>query len=491
MIAEVERGDDSAAAVSAAVADPERASQRLRQYLRWAVLPGPTFMLALLGLYLVVRSPIVLVLSATVGLNTILQAAAYRLAGARRVDAAVLLQAVGLWTIAIAASLCGLKLFSLTAALAVLPVVAALAYVSLANLLRMTLMSTMVVAIGGAIMLLGAPFSLQAIPDVALNMIVGSGVTAVVAVCAFSLWHARFTLDEARASLQRTHRALQRSERLLEERVQRRTDELLLSQRELATARDEALAANRHKSAFLANMSHELRTPLNAVIGFSEVLGERYFGELNTKQAEYTQDIYESGRHLLELINAILDLSKIEAGHLQLSHTVLDLCSMVESAVEQARKRAAQRDVTIVVELDPAAGSVVADRQKLQQVLHNLLSNAVKFTSAGGAVTVRVGSSGWQHVDVSVADTGIGIAAEHQEAIFEAFHRGGDHARQQQGSGVGLALAKRLVELHGGRMWLRSELGKGSTFHFTLPRAAVVVRGSATRRASEWPRSSS
>ena len=476
--------------MSAAVADPERASKRLRQYLRWAVLPGPTCMLVLLGLYLLVGSPIVLVLLATVGLNTMLQAGAYRLAGARRVDAAVLLLAVGLWTIAIAASLGGLKLFSITATLAVLPVVAGLAYASLPNLRRMILLSTLVVALGGVIML-GAPFSLHQIPEVPLNLIVGSGVTMTVAACAFSLWHARFTLDDARSGLQRTHWALQRSERVLEERVQRRSDELRLSQRELTAARDEALAANRHKSAFLANMSHELRTPLNAIIGFSEALVERYFGELNAKQAEYTQDINESGRHLLHLINAILDLSKIEAGQLRLSHTILDVCALVEGAVEQARPRAAQRAVTIAVELDPATGSVEADRPKLQQVLHNLLSNAVKFTARGGAVTVRAASSGTQHVEVSVADTGIGIAPEDHQAIFEAFHRwSGDHARQQQGSGLGLALAKALVELHGGRMWLRSELGKGSTFHFTLPRTAGV-RGGVIRRASEWPRSSS
>src|SRR5262249_8417830 len=164
------------------------------------------------------------------------------------------------------------------------------------------------------------------------------------------------------SGLQRTHRALQRSERELEERVRRRSAALLLSQRELTAARDEALAANRHKSAFLANMSHELRTPLNAIIGFSEALVERYFGELNAKQAEYTQAINESGSHLLHLINAILDLSKIEAGQLQLSHTVLDVCTLVEGAVEQARRGAAQRGVTIAVELDPATGSVEADR---------------------------------------------------------------------------------------------------------------------------------
>src|SRR5262249_52065746 len=141
--------------------------------------------------------------------------------------------------------------------------------------------------------------------------------------------------------------------------------------------------------------------------------------------------------------------------------------------------------VSMAVGLDPATGSVEADRPKLQQVLNNLLSNAVKFTDPGGVVTVRVESSGRQHVEVSVADTGIGIAPKDHEAIFEAFHRwSGDGARQHPGSGLGLALAKALVELHGGRMWLRSELGKGSTFHFILPRAAVAVRGSATRRAS-------
>jgi signal transduction histidine kinase len=228
--------------------------------------------------------------------------------------------------------------------------------------------------------------------------------------------------------------------------------------------------ANRHKSEFLANMSHELRTPLNAVIGFSEVLLERMFGELNDKQAEYLADILSSGRHLLSLINDILDLSKVEAGRMDLELDTFSLPAALEGALTLIRERAARHGVGLVLELDDAVGDVVADERKVKQVLLNLLSNAVKFTPDGGRITVRALAANGD-VEVSVADTGIGIAAEDQEAIFEEFRQvGDDYARKREGTGLGLALARRFVALHGGRLWVKSAPGEGSTFTFTLPR---------------------
>ena len=227
--------------------------------------------------------------------------------------------------------------------------------------------------------------------------------------------------------------------------------------------------ANRHKSEFLANMSHELRTPLNAVIGFSEVLIERMFGEVNPKQEEYLNDILSSGKHLLSLINDILDLSKIEAGRMELEAQAFDLPSALDNALTLIRERAARHSIGLEVHVDPRIGEVVADERKIKQVLLNLLSNAVKFTPEGGKITMSAALNGGA-VAVSVADTGIGIAAEDQEAVFEEFRQvGDDYARKREGTGLGLALARRLVELHGGTLSLESELGKGSTFTFTIP----------------------
>ncbi len=227
--------------------------------------------------------------------------------------------------------------------------------------------------------------------------------------------------------------------------------------------------ANRHKSEFLANMSHELRTPLNAIIGFSEVLIERMFGELNEKQDEYLKDIFSSGRHLLSLINDILDLSKIEAGRMELELGKFDLPAAMENALTLVKGRAANHGIALHLEVDRRLGEVVADERKIKQVLVNLLSNAVKFTPEGGRVALRAAPANGG-VEITVADTGIGIAAEDQEVIFEEFRQvGTDYAKKREGTGLGLALTKRIVGLHGGRIWVKSEVGEGSTFTFSLP----------------------
>jgi len=209
-------------------------------------------------------------------------------------------------------------------------------------------------------------------------------------------------------------------------------------------------AANRHKSEFLASMSHELRTPLNAIIGFSEVLHERMFGELNDKQAEYLHDIVESGRHLLSLINDILDLSKVEAGRMELELTSFNFPGALEDALLLMRERAGRHGIALDLVVDDKLGDFVA-------------------TPEGGRVTVR-GTRVHDGAEISVADTGVGIAPADQAVIFEEFRQvGGDGARRREGTGLGLALTKRFVELHGGRIGVTSEVGKGSTFTFTLP----------------------
>jgi signal transduction histidine kinase len=238
--------------------------------------------------------------------------------------------------------------------------------------------------------------------------------------------------------------------------------------REIADKSRQLEAASRHKSEFLANMSHELRTPLNAIIGFSEVLAEKMFGDVNLKQAEYLQDILESGRHLLSLINDILDLSKIEAGHMELEAADFDLPSAIDNALTLVRERATRRGITLGSTIDERLGLIRGDERKVKQVLLNLLSNALKFTPEGGRIDVG-GRLDGEVAEVSVADTGVGIAPADQEAVFEEFRQVGAAERKAEGTGLGLALSRKFVELHGGKIWVQSEVGHGSTFTFTLP----------------------
>ena len=234
-------------------------------------------------------------------------------------------------------------------------------------------------------------------------------------------------------------------------------------------------AANRHKSEFLANMSHELRTPLNAIIGFSEVLQERLFGELNEKQAEYTSDILTSGQHLLSLINEILDLSKVEAGRMELELASFDLPLAIDNARTFVRERAVKHGITLDVDVDHRLGEYVGDERKIKQILLNLLSNAVKFTPEGGRISI-IANKTENGAEISVSDTGIGIPPAEQPTIFEEFRQvGGEYAHKKEGTGLGLTLAKKFVELHGGKIWVESEVGKGSTFSFTLPERSCPV----------------
>ena len=227
--------------------------------------------------------------------------------------------------------------------------------------------------------------------------------------------------------------------------------------------------ASRHKSEFLANMSHELRTPLNAIIGGSEVLRDGMVGPLTPAQARWAQDIHESGTHLLGIINELLDLSKIEAGRMELDLAPCDVGTLVSNATSLVHDAAARHGIAIASELAPDLGGFVADERKLKQVLVNLLANAVKFTPDGGRVGVR--ARRWSGgVEISVADTGVGISKADQEFLFEPFRQvGSDRGKRAAGTGLGLALVRDLVRLHGGSVGVESDPGKGSTFTVRLP----------------------
>jgi signal transduction histidine kinase len=254
-------------------------------------------------------------------------------------------------------------------------------------------------------------------------------------------------------------------------------DNINLMNDELGRLYRELESASRHKSEFLASMSHELRTPLNAVIGFSQVLRQQMFGALNDKQVEYVDDILSSGQHLLNLINDILDLAKVEAGRMELQPAPFALDETLRNAMAMVRERATRQEVTLAVEIDASVGEIEADERKVKQILFNLLSNAVKFTPAGGSVTLAARADGRQAI-ISVRDTGVGISPEEQASIFEEFYQLAP-GMTQEGTGLGLALTKRLVDLHGGELTVHSAPGAGSTFTVRLPLRRTAAATSA------------
>ena len=246
----------------------------------------------------------------------------------------------------------------------------------------------------------------------------------------------------------------------------------------LRRAKELAEVASRTKSRFLATVSHELRTPLNAIIGFSEIMMNELCGPLeNERYREYNKDIHESAGHLLALINDILELSKAEAGKLELQEGVVDLGSLVESSVRLIRQKAVCGEVAIETEIATAAVRLRGDERKLKQVLLNLLSNAVKFTPPGGRVEVRVACDRAGSLVIGVRDTGIGIAEADLPEALEPFGQAGNHAGQSdEGTGLGLPLAKAMIELHGGSLTIDSVLGVGTTVTVVIPSERVLDR---------------
>jgi PAS domain S-box-containing protein len=258
----------------------------------------------------------------------------------------------------------------------------------------------------------------------------------------------------------------------------KRLDQVLQEKNvELESARSAAEKTNLAKSDFLANMSHELRTPLNSVIGFSEVLQDQMFGQINEKQQEYVNNILTSGRHLLSLINDILDLSKVESGKMELESSAFSLRESLDASMMMLREKAMKGGIELHLDLAPEADvRIVADQRKMKQILFNLLSNAVKFTPAAGTVDVIAVRDG-DFIEITVADTGIGIREEDIQKLFQAFTQlESVYTKGFEGTGLGLALTRQLVELHGGRIWVKSEFGTGSRFSFTVPLTQATTK---------------
>ena len=253
---------------------------------------------------------------------------------------------------------------------------------------------------------------------------------------------------------------------------------------EAEIAKEGAEAASRAKSDFLANMSHELRTPLNSIIGFSEILQDDSAGDLNERQREYVGYIHDSGMHLLRLIGEILDLSKAEAGKLNLELCRVLLMDILMGALNMQKEKAMTHGISLSLEMGTDRDvEIVADPLRLKQIVFNLLSNAVKFTPDGGSVRIRskvlsqeTGGILDEYVEISIEDTGIGIRPEDMKNLFKGFTQlNSPYADKFEGAGLGLALSKQLVELHGGRIWATSEYGKGSTFTFLIPKRVTTA----------------
>ena len=257
----------------------------------------------------------------------------------------------------------------------------------------------------------------------------------------------------------------------LEQQVREQTAELERKQQQLITANAELERASRRKSEFLANMSHELRTSLNAVSGFSELLLEETYGPLAPRQRQYVENILASGRYLLQLINDVLDLSKIEAGRMDVRVEEFSLRQAIESAVCVTQPLAQKKGLEVEVAIEPELDAIELDPGKLKQVLHNLVSNAVKFTDSGKVtISAARSPSGSEWIEIVVADTGVGIGPQDRERIFREFEQvDGPHSRRHDGTGLGLALTRRLIELQGGTIAVESELGRGSRFVVRLP----------------------
>ena len=271
-------------------------------------------------------------------------------------------------------------------------------------------------------------------------------------------WLALASVERSLSLRDRAHALLEKSEHQLREQA-----------RLLEVRNAEVLRATELKSEFLANMSHEMRTPLSTVLGFSEVLTEELEGPLNERQKHFAELIHRDAMHLLNLVNDILDLSKIEAGRIELQREEFEISPAVEEVLASIRPRGASKSIDIEWQAPPSI-ALQADRVRFKQVMYNLLSNAVKFTPEGGRVRIAAAQNNGV-VEISVADTGVGIPREEQTAIFDPFYQAAHSKLMHEGTGLGLAITKRLIEQHGGRLWLESDPGNGSLFTFTLPRA--------------------
>jgi signal transduction histidine kinase/CheY-like chemotaxis protein len=454
---------------------------RLRQFIvvDTAVdLAASASMVLLYGLY---RAPALLYLAAATGAYALLMVWAWRRVERGDLEGSVTVISIGVWFIALAVAYFAPMMLPLQPAIALVAVAVGLPYAGRGRMLRLIAGSVLVLLASSALSVTRPdPFGVRAaVPGWAFDAILVVFLPAATGLVLLMLWQYGNRLNDALAQVREANAALRDSERSLEAKVVERTAELAAknaalhrSELDLSRARDEALAASRAKSTFLAGMSHELRTPLNAIIGYSEMLEE----EAEERDAGWLrgdlQKIVGAGRHLLDLINAVLDLSKIEAGKMELHLETFEVRAVAGEVLSVVRPLAARRGNRLSLSCPEGVGAMHADRTKVRQVLLNLLGNACKFTQDGliELSVAREASAGRDWLRFDVADTGIGMAPEQVGRLFSDFAQAeGSTATRFGGTGLGLALSRRFCRLMGGEVVARSRPGEGSTFTVTLP----------------------
>jgi signal transduction histidine kinase len=441
-------------------------AQRLRELIRFNEWAAPVGVPVVLTMWWFYRTPSLLILVGLVALTIVAQRYAIRYTLANRVEAGITALSIAIWLPALGMAVLAPDVWAITVVFCVLAVLLALPYVGSGRLLGLIGVSCLILGIGAWFR--ANPLWLGFPPDTSpwvLGTIIagGSGVGAIL--CMFSVWQSNSRVLE-------TLEGLRESERTLEQRVERRTVELVESQRELSLARDEALAANQAKSSFLANMSHELRTPLNAIIGYSEMLQEDAEDEGRESVSTDLGKIMGSARHLLGLINDVLDLSKIEAGRMDVVVEDFELPPLVEEIAATVTPLVTRHGNRLEVDCAADLGSMHSDVTKVRQILLNLLSNAAKFTENGsiGLHAERRVEAGREWIQLRVRDTGIGMTSKQLASVFDAFTQAEKTTqRDYGGTGLGLAICRRFCLMLGGELTVTSEPGAGSEFRVLLP----------------------
>ena len=464
--------DLDTAATAASIEDRTHDIERLLQFLKFSTPFGVVGLFIIVFGWWLTRAPALFILFGATLMNFILTALAQRELKRQDLESAVMKLSVGLWAVGLALWFSLPRLYGISLICFVLSIVLAAAYVRREKTILIALGSVLITAIGSALHPWRPLLGEVGLPDQMVEVLIVVFTPITVGLCALGVWHAVARLLELLEDAREKNKALLASESLLEEKVEARTADLKRSQNELSQARDEALASNRAKSTFLANMSHELRTPLNAIIGYGEMMQEDTVAAGHDEYVPDLQRIVTSGKHLLGLINDVLDLSKIEAGRVDLHAEEIDAEALLVSTVDTIRPLIVERGNTVELVVDGDLGFFSSDVTRVRQVLFNLLSNAAKFTEAGqiSLHAKREGDGPDGVMLFSVRDTGIGMTPHQMERIFEAFSQAETTTtRDFGGTGLGLAITRRFCEMLGGSVEVESVLGEGSVFHVRLP----------------------
>jgi signal transduction histidine kinase/ActR/RegA family two-component response regulator len=460
--------------------DREEQSRRLQTFLKADVLPNIIGLLLLSGCLLYFPFPHLDALIAVVGLNLGILLWSVHLANKGRIELPIMLVTGMMWFIAFAAAIVVPLTLPVMGLLCVWPLAVALPYLGTRSLLKMCIFATVMATLVGGTIWRGDPDGVADIlPGWVANATVHWLFPTFTGLVALLLYQFSSRLTQTIGHVNEANEGLKRSEAELERKVAERTAEL-------AASRDVALEATRAKSTFLANMSHELRTPLNAIIGYSEMLEEELAEEgMNDLVGDVTK-VHAAGRHLLTLINGILDLSKIEAGRMELFVERFDLDRLLIEVQDMVRPLFQQQGNTLVVDKpEDALGEMVADQVKVRQILFNLLSNATKFTDKG-AITLKVTREPDAQIALAVTDTGIGMTEEQQARLFEPFQQAdASTTKKYGGTGLGLTISRHFAEMMAGSLTMTSAPGEGSTFTLRMPQVLTGVDDAIARPAKQ------